>query len=259
MLCVYCLQDVILIYASYNRKTNEQLQELVAVGAYVLKSVVIIRRHLIATIINMDVTGLCLLSPTWMLHIEPPYFSLATIRIILVTRSTLHLSPLFLSCRWCFQPPTSPAHEHTTMLLTCRSISFKAKWITFIARLASNVRGGRRKRQHGTTRNNDNHIHACHCTPSHYRKLVPVNNITKPEAPAMSSSSTDSNKIRTMLFRRNGCNASDLTDNDVKEEIDHLQRLYLLALDEVRGVVVMYERRKTRVTTTLMQQSHLHS
>lgn len=145
------------------------------------------------------------------------------------------------------------------MLLTCRSISFKAKWITFIARLASNVRGGRRKRQHGTTRNNDNHIHTCHCTPSHYRKLVPVNNITKPEAPAMSSSSTDSNKIRTMLFRRNGCNASDLTDNDVKEEIDHLQRLYVLALDEVRGVVVMYERRKTRVTTTLMQQSHLHS
>ncbi|KAJ8652168.1 hypothetical protein O0I10_012226 [Lichtheimia ornata] len=49
----------------------------------------------------------------------------------------------------------------------------------------------------------------------------------------MSSSSTDSNKIRTMLFRRNGCNASDLTDNDVKEEIDHLQRLYLLALDEL--------------------------
>ncbi|KAI7877705.1 hypothetical protein K492DRAFT_197468 [Lichtheimia hyalospora FSU 10163] len=49
----------------------------------------------------------------------------------------------------------------------------------------------------------------------------------------MSSSSTDGNKLMTMLFRRRGANISDLTDNDVKNEIEHLQRLYLLALDEL--------------------------
>lgn len=76
----------------------------------------------------------------------------------------------------------------------------------------------------------------------------------------MSSLPTDSNKIKSMLFRRNGCNASDLTDNDIKKGIDHLQRLYLLALDEVRGVVVIcMEDGKHAFTNTLMQHSHLHS
>lgn len=203
-----------------------------------LSSVVIVCHQLIANI-HMDVTGLCSRSQPGCCTLPP----------IFTCYNTHHASYTQYITSFSSTSSFLIIDISSIMLITYRSVSIKAKCIAFIARFACNVRSGRRKHQHGTTRLNDNHVHAYHYTP-YYRKLVADNNYsTIPEAPAMSSSSTDGNKLISMLFRQRGSHTSDLTDNDVTNEIEHLQRLYLLALDEVRRAITIYERRKTRVTT----------